>query len=366
MSYRIIICALVVGVTACATQAPPAQSHVTLLGVSAPERTAGFVAFLLRRSEDPALGTTFMYTPPLDSEPGVSVDVYPVPDSASESHLRDELEKVLASWRRPRPAGPPSEIDPPERLTIVGSDGVGYDGWRSGSRVPGSRSRTVYFFLEKEGHVVRYRFSDDNLDPTLTEARAREFVADFIGALRFRALPEDLRTLPEDTRRVAVRPPEAPPVAPDSLLSQEELERVYDVREAALRWAFENNGSDLEPPAVYCVVVGGPDTDPAESFLARFDDSEVPVRPNSQCGQVEPETLEERRAATRHSIVDPESGRFGLYFHLGRVAWTGERSAEVDVLYLQGGLWGTGWRCAAELSDAGGWSIAECQRTVDI
>lgn len=359
---RLIAWGAPLALAACATASPPTESHVTLLGVTAPERTAGYVAFLIRRSEDPAKGVTFMYTPPLDTEPGISVDVYPFPASASATYLRDQLEAGLESWRRPRRVGEQAEIDPVEQLTVVGSDGVRYEGWRSRVRIPGSRMVSYLYFLEKESHVVQYRFQDDNLDPTLTEAGARDFVAGFIGELRFRALPADLRTLPEDTRRVAVRPPGPSPVGPDSLLSREELERVDDVREAALRWAFANNGSDLHPPAVHCVAVGR--VDASAALLSRFADSDVPVRPGSYCERL-PLDATNLRDTSRHSIVDPASGEFGLWFQVGRIAWTGDSSAEVDVQYGQGGTWGTGWRCNADQAGDGTWRISGCRKTVD-
>jgi hypothetical protein len=356
---------------ACAALWGPASASaqgatvVTMLGVSAPERVGGFVAFMTRRLEDPARGVTFMYTPPLDEGPTVSVEVRPIPAAAGASFVREQIDDALLGWARRGGPGEPHEIAPIESMTITGSDGVRYEGWRSRMRVPGSRVLNYHFDFRKERHLVELRFQDDNLDPVLTDPEAQGFISEMLGGLSFRELPDDLRRLPErPAEPAAARPPAPPPVGPDELLSPSELVRVDDLREAALRWAFANNGSDLHPPAAHCVGgTRGRGSDPSTAFLGRFREDAVPVRPASAC-----ETLsrdDNPREYGRHNIVDRETGGFALYFDTGRVAWTGERSAEVGVQYAQGGLWGTGWRCTAEQEAGGAWWISSCQKTVD-
>jgi hypothetical protein len=143
-----------------------------------------------------------------------------------------------------------------------------------------------------------------------------------------------------------------------------EMVREYDVREAALRWAFANNGSDLRPPAAHCV--GGPrgrNDDPGADFLNRFTNDAVPVRPASACEFLSfDEDLGERM---RHNIVDRATGGFALYFDTGRLAWTGDDSAEIDVQYGQGGTWGTAWRCQASPGQRGAWTISACRKIAD-
>jgi hypothetical protein len=156
----------------------------------------------------------------------------------------------------------------------------------------------------------------------------------------------------------------ASPGAAQAPLTPEEQERADDVREAALRWAFQNNGTDLRPPAAHCIA--GPEgraSDPTAEFLSRFGDSAVPARPVSAC-EVLPFD-EDRSERMRHNIVDRETGGFALYFETGRLAWVGDSVAEIDVQYGQGGLWGTGWRCGAVRTAKGEWRITACRKTVD-
>ena len=145
-----------------------------------------------------------------------------------------------------------------------------------------------------------------------------------------------------------------------------EAQRLEEVLEVTTRWAFENAETDLEPPAAYCLAIpteGDPQADPTESFLHRFVDSEVRVVPLSGCEilGVDPENFDER---ARHAIVNRDSGGFALLFRVGPVEWESPASAKVDVSYLQGGLWGTGWKCEVEWSEADGWQAVACQVTI--
>ena len=145
----------------------------------------------------------------------------------------------------------------------------------------------------------------------------------------------------------------------------QEYERLEEVLEVTARWAFENAGTDLEPPAALCLAIsteGNLQADPTDSFLDRFVDSKVRVVPLSECEilTVDPDNFDER---TRHQIVDRDSGGFALIFHVGPVEWESSASAKVDVSYLQGGLWGMGWECEVERSETNGWRVAACQVT---
>lgn len=143
-----------------------------------------------------------------------------------------------------------------------------------------------------------------------------------------------------------------------------ELMREYDVREAALRWAFANNGSDLHPAAAHCLGgPGGRNQDPSAEFLSRFEDDAVPVRPVSACEFLRVDADPDEY--NRHFLVDRETGGFALYFDTGRLAWSGADSAEIDVQYGQGGRWGTAWRCQARRNEQGVWTISACRKIAD-
>lgn len=349
----------------CATASPstePSLSFVTLMGVSAPERIPGYVAFEAHRMEDAEWGVTFMYTPPLDAEPGIRLRVHPIPDSASATYLRDTFANELEQRARPRRTGPQTRVEPAQAVTVLGHDGVSYDGWRSTAGTPGSRSLSHLYFFEKQGHLVRYSFMDDGLAPVVTQASALAFIESTIGELVIRRPPLEGFTVT----------PRAPRPAPNPVTRPAPLPPPYDgarddVREAVARWAFQNADTDLDPPAAYCVASyeegGAIDADPDAEFLGRFDDLDVPLRPVSEChllaGGPPQDTLR------RHSVVDPASDQFGLYFRLLRVTWTNSTSAEAGVVYQQGLTWGGGWQCRVESTEPDAWQVRECQRTVD-
>lgn len=351
-------------VSACATPPPLHEPGpvVTLLGVSVPERPEGFAAFWARRTEDAGRGVTFVYTPPFDAEPGVTMRVYPLPDSADATYVRDQLQAELEERVRSQSAGPQLRVEPARAITVIGSDGASYEGWASSTGTPGSRQLSHTFVFEKLRHVVHYRFQDDGLDPVVTEAGAREFIGATIGGLTIRPSPRvesaPTRSAPRPAAGPVIRTPPLPAPhegAPD------------DVREAVARWAFENAETDLAPPSAYCMEVsradGAAGGDPDAAFLRRFDDLDVPVRPISQCYVLA--AGPPVSALTRHSVVDPTTGRFALYFRLFLVEFTSPSSANLGVTYMQGGTWGGGWQCTVVAAGPGGWRVGECRRTVD-
>jgi hypothetical protein len=138
-----------------------------------------------------------------------------------------------------------------------------------------------------------------------------------------------------------------------------------EIQELALRWAFAHHQTDLSAPAAYCVALVDGDpaarppalvqlTDPPASFLSRFAEQGVPVRPNSECVQIRD---------PRHSILHVPSGRRpALQFTLGTVAWTADNDASIGISYVQGGWWANAWRCTARI-EAGQWMLSGCEVT---
>lgn len=139
----------------------------------------------------------------------------------------------------------------------------------------------------------------------------------------------------------------------------------HEILELALRWAFTNHKTDLSTPAAYCVVLVDGDpavrpstpvrpTDPPASFLSRFAEQGVPVRPGSEC---------ERVIDPRHAILHVPSGRTpALQFTLGTVERTADGGARIGISYVQGGRWGRAWRCTARVED-GQWQLSGCEAT---
>jgi hypothetical protein len=138
-----------------------------------------------------------------------------------------------------------------------------------------------------------------------------------------------------------------------------------EIQELVLRWVLAHHQTNLATPAAYCVAFldGDPaavpsapvqPTDPSASFLSRFAEQGVPVRPNSECEQIRDPL---------HSILHVPSGRRpALQFTLGTVAWTADGVASIGVSYRQGGRWGKAWRCTAR-QDAGQWVLSGCETT---
>lgn len=138
----------------CATASPstePSLSFVTLMGVSAPERIPGYVAFEAHRMEDAEWGVTFMYTPPLDAEPGIRLRVHPIPDSASATYLRDTFANELEQRARPRRTGPQtrsSRRKPSRFWATTGSRTMGGDRPRA---LRGLGRSAIYTSLRSRG-----------------------------------------------------------------------------------------------------------------------------------------------------------------------------------------------------------------------
>ena len=148
----------------------------------------------------------------------------------------------------------------------------------------------------------------------------------------------------------------------------DDVQRVEGAVEAAARWAFQNVETELDPPAAYCLAVPElgeeeqprePTADPSASLLGRLADVGVAVRPVSACDVLRA-TGDNFRAVARHSIVDRESGEFALLIAVGPLRWTGEVAAEIHVLGLQGGLWGTDWLCNVAWGQSEGWQVLGC------
>ena len=133
-----------------------------------------------------------------------------------------------------------------------------------------------------------------------------------------------------------------------------------DLQELVLRWAFHAAETNLDPPAAHCLVVSSrlldEGEDPDQSFLDRFREDPVPVRPFSAC---------RFEGDTENHVVDDFTGQHALLFSVGPVDWDKPGRPKVEVGYLQGSLWGRGWECSLSV-DGGHWRVDGCRRVVDI
>lgn len=121
----------------------------------------------------------------------------------------------------------------------------------------------------------------------------------------------------------------APPPAPAP--SPAPPEGAPDLREAALRPMFAKNASGQQQRArVFCIQLEH-ESDPTPSFLARFGDVKIPVRPASACTQ-----------SADQGVVDKTTKARGLAFRVDAVRRIDADHAEVDGGYYEAGLSASG------------------------
>jgi hypothetical protein len=143
-----------------------------------------------------------------------------------------------------------------------------------------------------------------------------------------------------------------------------------EVQAAALAWVIARADTDLDPPAAYCIALDDDYSsgrrDPSATLLARLHTAVAPARPISECRFGGPLGDGSRYDDSRHVVIDRTTQRFALYFGVSVVRWDAGGVAEVDVHYLQGGLWGGGYECRAEREGRGPWRVTTCLRTYDV
>lgn len=128
------------------------------------------------------------------------------------------------------------------------------------------------------------------------------------------------------------------------------------IRDAAVLWLIQNASTDLGPEAIYCLNHGG--ADPSQGLIEVAERSGRVIAPVSACIISQRSDFD----SDRQSVFHRNSGLPAVQLDLGRITMDSERSATVELGYLQGGLWGVYFECSAELASEG-WFIDECHPT---
>jgi hypothetical protein len=118
--------------------------------------------------------------------------------------------------------------------------------------------------------------------------------------------------------------------APINKASFDKAAEELNIREATFRYQFSNNHSGLKQSASHyylAIRIGNTDSDPDDTFMARFVGNIPSVRKVSEC-----------KTSLSKGVIDRRTGKRGLIFNTEEITWVSDSEVKVSGGYLEASL----------------------------